>query len=98
MEALVITEALRQPAHLRNQNLILMKVIGICGMDEAYLDNGDDVLDVDEATALLELEDFEFTQCNGMYWQCFLWMALEGLVFRIIAFCALHFGNQNKKV
>lgn len=56
------------------------------------------ILDQEEATALLRLEDFQFSECNGLYWRCFLWIAMEGLVFRIIAFLALHFGNRSKKV
>lgn len=98
MEAATISEVVRQPEHLKNQNLIIMKLIGICEIDKRYLDNGDGVIDPDEAAALIRLEDFEFSQCDGMYWSCFLWIAMEGVVFRIIAFLALHFGNRSKKV
>lgn len=44
MEATTITEVLRQPDHLRNQNLIIMKVLGVCEIDKLYLDNSDGVL------------------------------------------------------
>lgn len=98
MEASTISEVVRQPEHLKNQNLIIMKLIGICEIDKNYLDNGDGELDADEVAALISLEDFEFSQCDGMYWRCFLWIAMEGLVFRIIALFALHFGNRSKKV
>jgi hypothetical protein len=41
MEATTISEVTRQPEHLKNRNLIIMKAIGICEMDKKYLDNGD---------------------------------------------------------
>lgn len=41
MEATTISEVARQPEHLKNQNLIIMKIIGICEIDKNYLDNGD---------------------------------------------------------
>ena len=98
MEAIVIGEVQRAQPHRRNQMLILMKLLGVCGVDREFPDNGDNVLDADEALALLKLEEFEFSSCNRFFMMDILIVFLHGAVFRAIAWLLLHFGHRNKKV
>lgn len=78
--------------------IILMKALGICGVDQQYINNGDGVLDANEVASLIKLEEFDFETCDAYYWRDLLWMLLHGSVFRAIACLALHFGNRHKKV
>jgi hypothetical protein len=98
MEAVTIGEVNNVGEHLRNQMIIFMKVLGICGVDQLYVDNGDRILDANEAASLIKLEEFNFEQCDAYYWRDLLWILVHGSVFRAIAWLALHFGNRHKKV
>jgi len=97
MEALAITEAQETPSHHQNQAMLFMSRLGICKLDTLYLNNGDQVLDQDEADALLRLLDFKLSDCTSTFWQCLIWILLQGLLLRAIALAGLHFGNRAKK-
>eukprot|EP00892_Ulva_mutabilis_P003872 jgi/Ulvmu1/1857/UM012_0013.1 len=97
MEALAITEAQATPSHLQNQTLLFMNRLGVCDVDKLYINNGDQVLDQEEADALLRLLDFQLSDCTSVFWQCLIWILLQGLVLRITALAGLQFGNRAKK-
>lgn len=98
MEAVVIGEVQNAQPHRRNQMIILMKVLGVCGVDRQFEDNGDGVLDADEALALLKLEELDFASCDRFFMLDILVVFLHGAVFRGIAWLLLHFGHRNQKV
>jgi hypothetical protein len=98
VEAFVIKEVQAAPQHQRNKMLLLLRTTGVCDVDKKYIDNGDDVLDPDEAAALLRLEEFDFSECSVHYWRSCLWVMLQGLAFRLIAFIALRLRHRDKKV
>lgn len=97
MEALAITEAQTTPPNLQNQTMLFMNRLGVCKMDTMYVNNGDQILDPDEADALLRLLDFQLSDCTSVFWECLIWILLQGLMLRIVALVGLHFGNRAKK-
>lgn len=98
MEALAITESQRTPSHVQNSTMLFMNRLGVCQMDKMYVNNGDQVLDDDEAHALLQLLEFELSDCTSIFWQCLIWVLLQGVLWRILAVVGLHFGHRAKKV
>lgn len=97
MEALAIEESQKSPSHLQNGTMLFMKHLGLCEMDKMYVNNGDQVLDDDEADALLRLMEFQLTDCTSTFWQCLIMITLQGVVWRIFALIGLHFGHRAKK-
>jgi hypothetical protein len=75
-----------------------VQVIGVCRVDELYVNNGDDVIDSREVAALLRLEEFSFDSCDVYFWQSCVWLTLHGLVFRAAACISLHYADRGKKV
>lgn len=98
MEAVVISEVQSAPEHRKNQMMILLSRIGLCNMDRRLIDNGDDVLDEDEALSLVKLADFEFVECDANYWKSLLWLFLMGWIFRTIAFAALEITRRRRRL
>jgi hypothetical protein len=98
MEAVAIDEVKNAPRHHRNKMIIFMKMLGICNVDKQYADNGDSVLDADEALALIKLEDFDFHSCDRFFLSNLMYMFMHGALFRAIAWLLLHFGSRDKQV
>lgn len=98
MEALAITESQMTPSHLQNSTMLFMNQLGVCQMDKMYVSNGDEVLDEDEASALLRIMEFQLSDCTSAFWQCLIWVLLQGILWRILALLGLHFGHRAKKI
>lgn len=98
MEAVVIREVQQAPEHRQNQMMILLAKIGVCNMDHRLIDNGDNVLDQDEALALVKLATFDFEECDPFYWKSLLWLFLTGMIFRIIALAALELNRRRRRL
>jgi hypothetical protein len=98
MEAIAIGEVQNAPHHHRNRMIIFMKTLGICTVDEQYTDNGDNVLDANEARSLMKLEDFDFSSCDRFLWTNLMYMFMHGAAFRSVAWLVLLVGTRNKHV
>jgi len=100
MEAVTIKEIQKAPSYRKNQMMLIMRFVGICGVDHSFVADEDPTsLSDAEASSLLSLaNDFEFSDCNVHYVRGILWMMLEGLIFRLLAYLALRFLRRHKKV
>jgi hypothetical protein len=98
MEAIAIRELQAAPPYRRNQALVTASAFGTCRVDTLYADNGDGVLDANEAEALLRLADFGVGSCTARFWRALLWLVVHGTVLRVAAWLALALGNRQKKI
>lgn len=98
MEVITIGEVQNAPDHKRNQMILLLRILGLCSMDERFVNNDDGILEPDEVVSLIKLEEFEFSECNSNAYHGLLVVISLGLAFRVIALIALHFMNRDRKI